>query len=492
LTHYNLANALRIQGKIGGAIQHYRQALELRGDFAQAHNNLGLALMAIAQLDEAKTQYRKALDLQPEFADAANNLSCVLLDEHDYDAAIEWLERALKHSQHASVLYGNLAYALVMNRSWDKAKETIDAGFKASAQSVLLNVAYAQFLSEKKEYKQATDLLSKLDVSTAIDKERKLYHYELGKLYDRLGDPEGAHRHLLEANRLAQNEAGQNGILKDPYLQQVETISNAPLTVTTQKTPNDQATPVFLVGFPRSGTTLLDQIIDTHPGFATLEEKPFINNIAKAVSTLPGGYPNALADLSNAQLDDLRADYWTAVHGELELQKSTTLVDKLPLSIIHVGLIHRLFPNAKFILAIRHPCDACHSSFMQNFLINSAMANFFTLEETTHLYVKVMDLWHKYSQGLSIDFHMVRYEDLVKDLEGEARKLFTFLDQPWDDAVLAYYEHARKRKTISTPSRAQVDKPIYTDAVYRWKRYGSVMKGPAKTLKPYIDLFGYE
>jgi Sulfotransferase family len=155
-------------------------------------------------------------------------------------------------------------------------------------------------------------------------------------------------------------------------------------------------------------------------------------------------------------------------------------------------LIWRVFPDAKFILAVRHPCDVCLSCFMQNFALNQAMATFYSLESTAALYAKVMGLWQQYVQKLPIRYHRIRYEDLVSNFEHETRRLLDFLEVGWDDAVLQHTEHARKRGTISTPSYHQVTQPIYQHAKYRWKRYAKQLESVMETLQPYIEYFGYE
>ena len=155
----------------------------------------------------------------------------------------------------------------------------------------------------------------------------------------------------------------------------------------------------------------------------------------------------------------------------------------MPLNTVEVPLIWRLFPNAKCILAIRHPCDATFSCFMQNFVINNAMSTFFTLEKTAAAYAGVMSLWQEYIAVLPVDYHRIRYEDLVADQDGESRRLLDFLGLEWDEKVMHHDEHARTRH-ISTPSYHQVTQPIYKHAKYRWKRYEQYLKPVLPVLHP--------
>jgi hypothetical protein len=177
--------------------------------------------------------------------------------------------------------------------------------------------------------------------------------------------------------------------------------------------------------------------------------------------------------------------------GFLERRPGTLLIDKLPLNVIHCGLIHRLFPEAKLILAARHPCDVCLSCFMQTFKPNAAMASCFRLEDTAALYDAAMRLWRQYTRVLALDYHVVKYERLVDDFEGEARRLLEFLDIPWHDAVLDHAQGALRRGRISTPSYHQVARPVYRRACHRWRKYERHLTPILDTLEPHIRWLGY-
>ena len=182
-------------------------------------------------------------------------------------------------------------------------------------------------------------------------------------------------------------------------------------------------------------------------------------------------YPGSLAHLSNAQADQLRTTYYAAVGEFIDTGSGARIIDKMPLNIIHAVAMQRFFPAAKLILVVRHPCDSYLSCFMQNFVVNSLMANFFSLEDSAKLYAKVMRLWQKTARLLPLDYHTVRYEDLVSDFETEARKMLDFLELEWHPAVVDYAVQARKRGKVNTPSYHQVTQDIYQSAKFRWKRY---------------------
>ena len=223
----------------------------------------------------------------------------------------------------------------------------------------------------------------------------------------------------------------------------------------------------------------------------TLEEKPAVDIMEQAFLQWAGNRKDALAELGTEQIEQLRMLYFDEVARQIKRDPEAILVDKLPLNIVKIPLIWRVFPRSRFILVLRHPCDVCLSCFMQSFLVNQAMANFFTLENTARTYAKVMGLWQNFERMLPLNYRRIRYEDMVEDLEGETRMLLDFLGVGWDDAVLDHVEHARRRGVINTPSYHQVTQPVYRDAKFRWKRYARELEPVMPILRPYIELFGY-
>ena len=167
------------------------------------------------------------------------------------------------------------------------------------------------------------------------------------------------------------------------------------------------------------------------------------------------------------------------------------LIDRNPMSTGEIGLLLRIFPQARFIVAIRHPCDVCLSCFMQNFDLNNATSCFYSLHDAAVLYDKIMRLRQQFIRVLPHPYHVIRYEDLVEDPRGETGRLLEFLGLEWDDAVLQHTRNARQRKLINTRSYDQVTEPIYKQAVYRWHRYAEQLAPVMDLLKPHIEYFGY-
>ena len=249
---------------------------------------------------------------------------------------------------------------------------------------------------------------------------------------------------------------------------------------------------VFLVGFPRSGTTLLDTILRSHDDIAVVEEMPTVHLMRRALDRLPGGHPDGLAELGPAHLEALRQVYFTELDKHLEPEgRPAVVVDKLPLNLVEAGLIYRIFPQARFLFVQRHPCDCVLSCFMQDFKINDAMVNFLDLEDAARLYDKVMTLWQKYLAVLPLQVHTVRYESLIEAFEETLAPLLDFLGVEWDDGVRNYAETASRRDRIDTPSYYQVTQPLHTRARDRWERYSKNMQPVLPTLLPWARRLGY-
>jgi hypothetical protein len=254
--------------------------------------------------------------------------------------------------------------------------------------------------------------------------------------------------------------------------------------------PGSRPSPVFLVGFPRSGTTLMDTMLDAHPAIEVLEEESMLAQVIQETEKLAGEYPGCLLKLSTTDIARLRDVYWREADAR-NSGEGRLLLDKNPFQSSHAGLIRLLFPDARFIFALRHPCDVVLSCFMQAFGNNAAYENFRDLASTASVYGMVMDLWAIHQRQLGPDVYTLRYESLVEDKRGEMKRLLGFLGLDWVEAMEDHTRQAKKRGRIYTPSYHQVIKPVYRDALGRWQRYRKHFGSALETLAPYVEGFGY-
>lgn len=260
----------------------------------------------------------------------------------------------------------------------------------------------------------------------------------------------------------------------------------------TSGAPPLEESPIFIVGFPRSGTTLLEQTLDAHASLASMDETRYLYQAIDCMAGEKINYPRKLADMSRAQLDLLRNDYWQSVRRKIDLAPGQRLVDKNPLNMLALPAICRLFPKSRILLSIRHPCDVVLSCYMQHFTAPDFILLCRNLQALAAAFVRAFDFWNRAASLLQPAVRDVRYEDFVMDFEAQVRATADFLGLEWTDAMLEPGEHARRKGFISTPSYSQVVQPINTRSISRWKSYEKHFAKVIPQLRPYLDRWGYD
>jgi tetratricopeptide (TPR) repeat protein len=255
--------------------------------------------------------------------------------------------------------------------------------------------------------------------------------------------------------------------------------------------PSMQDSPIFVVAFPRSGTTLLEQTLDAHPSLRSMDEQPFVQYALDDIVAAGVYYPEQLAKLKPDRLRAIRARYFERAAAKVQLQPGQRLVDKNPLNLLRLPAIQRLFPNAPIILAIRHPCDVVLSCFMQHFRAPHFVMLCSDLQTLADGYRRSFDFWYEQAALLSPTVLEVRYEKFVADFECEVRGMADFLQLPWHEGMLAPAEHARAKGFISTPSYAQVVQPVNQKAVGRWRAYERHLAPIIPQLQTYLQRWDY-
>jgi tetratricopeptide (TPR) repeat protein len=357
----------------------------------------------------------------------------------------------------------------------------------AEAEQVGVRLAYLDALAFDREGKTELALETARLMRPADDPVRRALL--IGRLADKAGEADEAFAAYAEMNRAVAARYPGVEAAAGEYRRHVSALIGM-LTpdyaaCLTPPLKGERPAPVFLVGFPRSGTTLLDTLLMGHPDIHVLEEVPLLQRAAEALGDFA-----RLPELDAAEVAQLRALYFEALDAR-EPPPGKMVVDKLPLNLLGAPLIHRLFPDAKFIFAARHPCDVVLSCFMQNFDLNPAMANFLELESAARLYDLVLTFWERARELLPLEVHVLRYEDLVADTGAEMRALIAFLGLDWDEALLDHQATAAGRGPIATPSYHQVAQPIYDRARGRWQRYRPQIEPILPILAPWTERMGY-
>ncbi len=460
--HNNLGNVHKDLFAFEEAAQSYQRAIALDGTNFEPHYNLGNVLRDLERPKPARQSYRNALALNPNHIEARFNLAALLERSHDLESAIEAVEGVLSRAP-------DMVGALVLK---------------------------AKILRRDKQETEAAAMLEGIDTASLAPEDGVSVFFELGRIHDALGRPDQAFAHFARGNRLQKANASKE-IMRESrrFREGIEATLAQLLPGIADNWQNFKAgetqDPVFLVGFPRSGTTLLDQVLDAHPCIQVMEERPVISKLVKKLKPSGTSLPDDYVQLDKKDVQALQADYFEQVDRHIYLKEGSLLIDKMPLNIVHVTLMTRLFPGARYIFALRHPLDVVLSNFMQQFRLNGAMANFLDMDSAVDTYCAVMKLWQKSRTVLPIAVHTVRYEGLVTDLKKEVRPLLKFLDVDWNDAVLDPTGHARARKTINTPSYEQVAEPVYQKSRYRWRQYRNELQPVMDRMEPWVKRFGY-
>jgi tetratricopeptide (TPR) repeat protein len=497
---YNLGICYQRTGDLDNGLVLFNNLTSLAPNNHLVHYQAGYCLFKKNQFEKAEQAFRKALLLHPAFDLTHLQLGNVFMHTERFEDAVNSIKEAIRINNANVFAWSNLGELYELMNKEDEAEDCVDKALAIAPDFPAALKTKGKLLRRKGKYDEALVQLNKISIPEDDILLAARIHLELGKLYDLIGDIDKAMLHFTKMNNLnVQFAQDHDGTAEKKHF--LEFVRNTKqkfnqnlLNTDTEKNrvQNAEEDMIFLVGFPRSGTTLLEQILDSHPQLQVMDEKPVLAAILSTHEKLLTNYPESLALLTDNDLKELRASYFDHVDKYISRSPQCKLIDKMPNNLVHVGLIRKIFPRAKFILAIRHPYDVCLSNFMQFFRLNNAMATSLSLNDAAMAYHEVMSLWIHYEQTIHPDFHLVRYEDLVDDTEKEAGALLAFLSVEWDERVLKFYDHARRKTRISTPSYEQVTQPVYKRAKYRWKAYEKYFTDLEHLLAPYVDYFGYD
>lgn len=507
------------KGEFAAAVRSYEQVLAAVPDDVESWNNLANARAALGDFEGARVAFGRALDLRPDLIPIYINASEVLAKLDRIEARRGLMREAARRAPSDAKVWAELGLAETAARDFDRATDAfrraigIDRGCTAAflelglmfenlnriddlaavvAQAESNGLASAEIgflkawlLRRQGHFAEALSLAEKTPGTISPIRRAQL----LAELYDRSGKSQLAFDNFLEMNRqaIAARPAATVRSYRERVEAEAQLITPASTSAWTRvELDTTVGAPIFIVGFPRSGTTLLDTLLMNLPQLHVMEELPVLRGVQASL----GGIEN-LATLTSDLANDLRRRYFE-VAGELtEVPPGKRLVDKFPLHLAELPLIHRLFPDAQVVLVERHPCDAVLSCFMANFQLNDGMRSFTSLDEAARTYHAVFDAFTRATDVWSIDVHRVRYEHMVEDLEAEMRPLLAFLGLEWDDRVLDNRASAAKRDHIRTASYSQVTEPIYKRAAGRWERYRPQMSSVLPILAPWAERLGY-
>jgi tetratricopeptide (TPR) repeat protein len=500
--HLNLGKALLRLGDADGSLESCRRAIGLRPNFAEAHNSLANALLFLARFDDAIADFRRALAINSEFAEAHANLANALRSIGRLDEAVAGYRRALQIKPDFVSAYTELGTALRLQRRTAEAEAACREALKIRPDSAATLAVLAEVRADTGRFGEAEDLFGqalsidpesvdalsgavrvrrmtpadgdwlasaqRLSGSRLTPQREMLLRFAIGKYYDDVKDYAQAFLNYQRANELAELRGpGHDRTHLTRMIDLIIRCHERTWVGRQRAAANSSTRPVFIVGMLRSGTTLAEQILASHPQVCGAGELMFWGEQLAAVTA------RACAAGAREICDDDRfAAAATAADDYLELLRRTSadaarVVDKMPTNFLGLGLIHAALPRARIIHMRRNPVDTCLSIYFQHFEAANTYAN--SLEDLAHYYREYRRLMQHWRTTLPAGALLeVPYEGLAEDLEGWTRKMLEFIDVPWESRCLDFHKTPR---TVVTASKWQVRQPIDRRFVQRWRNY---------------------
>jgi tetratricopeptide (TPR) repeat protein len=463
--HSNLGNTLKELGRLNEAEASYRQAINLKPEFAEAHFNLGATLQELGRSGEAEAAYQQAIAMKPDYAQAHNNLGVTCKEQRKFNEAEAGFRRAIALNFNNAPAHNNLGIMLAEQGRIQEAEASYKRAIEvqpsfADAHYNLTTIK--KFLPGDEQFLQMQAIH---DDHVILDDDRSRICFALAKASDGLGEIEDAFQFYEEGNSIRKKELGYDKAqeerrferLKATYPRLAALSLEAEIVVL-------EPTPIFIVGMPRSGTTLVEQIISSHPVVTGAGE---LRLAAQFGSRLAAGS-------TEINLEVLTAFKEKYTGGLRQFSEGKAIVtDKMPQNFALLGLITATLPDAKIIHVTRDPAALCWANYTQYFT-KTSLRYCYSLDDILHyhdLYQDLMEYWH---QAFPNRIYDLDYEGLTEHQEEETRKLIGHLKLRWDDACLSPQDNKRG---VATASNAQVRQKVYQGSSDKWKRYRPYLNG---------------
>ena len=480
--HNNLGNAFLDLKRFDTAVEHFEWAVAFNPEFASAYNNLGIANRLRGNILEAIKSFDRALVIKPDYAEAANYRGIVFQDTRDYENAIKYYQKALAINPNLADAYNNLGLA-------EKEMNNPDNAIKSYEKVLSINPNFANAyynLSEFKHYtldnKKIVKMQSLLSSSKISESDRINLNFALAKTNEALGNQDEFFSNLHEGNRLRKRELGysihktQNlfSNVREIFTQETSSINESSLNITSTKRP------IFILGMPRSGTSLVEQIISSHKSVYGAGELNTLSEIFFPILENIVSNEKDKNTISKQSILLIREKYLDSL--SLLNSNANIITDKAPSNFRFIGLIFSMFPDAKIIHLKRNPIATCWSIYNRNWNGNGYGFSYSLDDLVSYykLYAELMNFWHKKFPGKIYD---MSYEDLTNNQEEETKKLIKYCELEWDENCLNFHKNKR---AVKTDSLLQVREKMYQGSSEAWKKYETYIQPLIKGLKPYL------
>jgi tetratricopeptide (TPR) repeat protein len=467
--HNNRGVTLHALKRYDEALASYDNAIALKPDYAEVYSNRGITLQDMTRYDEALASYDKAIALKPDYAEAHNNRGNALHSMKKYDEALASYDNVIALKPNLVSPYCNRGITLVGQGNMPDAEKMFHKALAISPDcpNALFN------LTQIREYRtadceDAQKILTLLKTTNASRSDRDYLYFSLGKIYDDCGLYDKAFECYQQANQIFNATVSYKPDQLTALTDSIIDVFSRHFLAQSFSFASSSRQPLFIVGMPRSGTTLMASILSNHRSVDTAGELPTIIDSILSLPKLIGNgmsYPQAVKHLTPAIATQVINNYEQRLRRD-SFADAIYIIDKQPLNFRHLGFISMLFPKARIIHCTRHPLDTGLSNYFQRFSMHYQYA--FDLRNIGHFYgeyEKVMEHWR---QSLPQSMIEIRYEDMISNTEEIVRKALDLLGLEWDEHCLAPHTNPC---AVETASKWQVRQPIYNKSVGRWRHY---------------------
>jgi len=472
----NFGNILHESGDWDGAFEAYKRVIEIRAESPDAYYNLAIIFLERDYFEKAAEAAKRAVFFRPDYPEAYAAWGTALFRLQDAEGAEEAFNKALELNPNNDECFRKLGDLAMAVGKLDKAAELHRRAIEINPGQVGSYRCLAELSLGGEESAKALQQLENLAKKGGSDRGISSANFALGAIKDKIGDHEGAFENYLTANSYKRKVLDVNvdetlsRFARTPSILTPEYISG-------QRNQANLDGPIFIVGMPRSGTTLTEQIVSSHSQVTPKGELPYLPQIALGFDA-PKSFPENVRGLEPAVFKRMAEFYLE----KAEASPTPYFSDKLPANFQFIGLIHMMFPEAPIIHCLRDPLDTCISCFTKNFAHGQSFSyDLADLGRYYRAYRELMIYWEKALPGRILT---LRYEETVADLEDQAKRLLDYCRLPWEDRVLEFYKSDRP---VWTASAGQVQKPIYTKSVQRWRRYEKFLGPLIEALGPYAE-----
>ncbi len=512
--HYFLGNIYQLMSVPESAAEAFYKAIDLNPNYYEALNNLGAILIELNRpidakqiidralkinpnsiqllcniagfyylennLDKALTYAKKAYSIDATFVEALQTLGKIYYQKSDYDKALGFYKQAYSFSNDKKIT-AYIAQIFERRGEYDEANKLIMPLIESGNTEFSTLLTYSA-LSRKFDYqKEAIELIETSITNDTYDDTSLInLHSELGKQYDSLKEYGKAFTNYEKANLLERklniqfehlNEKKQLDNTNVENIKQWHKDYDKSFWKNIPSSSNESKRPIFIVGMFRSGTTLCEQILSSHPDVYGAGELPDINQLSYSINPTKAHdkSPVSLRNVTQDKLNQCADSYLKTLNNASTM--ATRIVDKMPTNFMHLGLISKLFPNAHIVHMIRNPRDSCLSMYFQRF--GPQMTFTTDLIELADYHLSYQAFMRYWNEVLDIKIHDVVYENLMSDQENMTRAMLEFCDLEWDERCMNFH---KSKRDVNTPSYDQVRKPLYKKSVARWKNYAEHLK----------------